>query len=177
MNLKEAQRDMRLAYTAGSTGAFASGLIWISSGIVALLSTQIAAMATLFFGGMLIYPLGLLLDKAMKRPGKHQSNNPLAKWATLSTFIIFIGLYAAYYCYHIEASYFFPIMMITIGLRYSIFEYFYGLKIYWTFAAALVAVGILSILLIHQFYIAALLGGIIEIGFSLLIYQQSKNQG
>lgn len=177
MNIEEAQRDMRLAYTAGSTGAFASGLIWISSGIVALLSTQIAAMSTLFFGGMLIYPLGLLFDKAMHRSGKHQSNNPLAKWAALSTFMIFIGLFIAYYSYQIEASYFFPIMMITIGLRYSTFQYFYGMKIYWTFAATLVASGVLSLILIHQFYVAALLGGIIEIGFSYLIYQQSKDHG
>lgn len=174
MNIEEAQKDMRKAYTGGSTGVMASGLIWLLSGIVALISSQMAALLTLFFGGMMIFPIGLIFDKSLGRSGKHQRKNPLAKWAMAGTFLIFIGLYIAYMYYQKEASYFFPIMMITIGIRYLTFQYLYGMNIYLTLGATLLISGIICICFIHQFYLEALIGGCIEIVFAYIIYHTAK---
>jgi len=174
MNIKEAQYDMCKAYTGGSTGAFASGLIWISSGIVALFASQISTIVTFFVGGMFIYPLGILFDKFINRSGKHDPKNPLAKWAILSTFLIFIGLYIAYMLFQSDSSLFFPIMMIFIGIRYIIFQYLYGMNVYLIFGATLVMVGIVFILLKQQFFLGAIVGGVIEIIFSIFIFQKAK---
>lgn len=177
MNTIEAQEDMRNAYTGGSTGVLASGFIWLIAGIVALFSTEFVSILTFFFGGMLIHPLGLLLDKALKQSGKHDPQNPLAKWAILSTFLIFIGLYVAYTFYHTKSSHFYPVMMIAIGIRYLIFQYLYGMKIYWLLGSTLIIFGITTLSYINLFYVGALLGGLIEIVYAYFIFKQIKPLG
>lgn len=174
MNLIEAQKDMREAYTGGSTGVLVSGCVWLISGAVAIYSTPISALLTFFFGGMLIHPLGLLLDKILNRTGKNKSNNPLGKWALLSTILIFIGLYISYMAYLSEANMFFPIMMIAIGIRYMIFQYIYGVKTFWILGSTLILSGIVSISFFQEFYAGALIGGLIEVVFSYIIFNKTK---
>ena len=67
MKFKEAQEDMRNSYCGGAPGAFASGVVWLTAGIIALLSTKQISVLVFFFGGMLIHPLGVLLSKALNR--------------------------------------------------------------------------------------------------------------
>jgi len=174
MNISQAQKDMRQAYNGGGTGAFVSGLVWILSGIVAIYSSEISALLTFFFGGMLIHPLGIVADKMLHRSGKHQKDNPLAKVALLSTLLIFIGLYIAYVYCQSKSTYFFPIMMLAIGLRYLIFQYLYGLNAYWVFGSTLIVAGIICIFTNQPFYLSAILGGIIEWIFSYIIIQREK---
>ncbi len=77
MHLGEAQRDMRRAYVNGGVGIFASGLVWTLSGLVTMNISLIAGMATLFFGGMAIHPISVLLARSVYRRGKTRSPNPM----------------------------------------------------------------------------------------------------
>jgi hypothetical protein len=112
LNFREAQKDMRRSYFGGGPGAFTSGLVWLSAGIIALTSTQKISVLVFFFGGMLIHPIGIALSKALNRSGKHKKENPLSSLALESTFLLFIGLFIAYMVLKISPDWFFLIMIL-----------------------------------------------------------------
>ena len=130
MKFDEAQKNMQFSYFGGRPGVFASGTVWILAGVAAMLASNQVSMMTLFFGGMFIHPLGMMLSKFLKRPGKHDSENPLGKLALESTFLLFIGLFLAFYIAQVRVAWFYPVMLMIIGGRYLLFSTLYGMKIY-----------------------------------------------
>lgn len=174
MKFEDAQQNMNLSYFGGGTGALVSGLVWCVAGFFALLHSNQSSMLTLFFGGMFIHPLAMLLSKALKRSGNHDSKNPLGKLALESTVILFVGLFLAFYVAKLQAEWFYPIMLMIIGVRYLIFNTLYGMKIYWFLGALLIFFGMGCIVLNANFVIGAFIGGITEILFALVIFAQSK---
>lgn len=176
MTFKEAQKDMRNAYYGGAPGAFASGLVWLTAGIIALLSTQQLSVLVFFVGGMLIHPIGIVLSKVLKRSGKHQKENPLSTLALESTFILFIGLFIAYLTLQTHPNWFFSIMILIIGGRYLVFNSIYGMRVYWVFGAILIIAGFLGLVGNAPFYLIGLVGGIIEILFAFIIISLEKGK-
>lgn len=174
MNIEAAQKDMKFSYYGGGTGVLVSGLVWCIAGIVALFYSNYSSMLTLFFGGMLIFPIGMLLAKALKRPGKHKPENPLGKLALESTVILFVGLFLAFSVARLQVEWFYPIMLLTIGVRYLVFNTLYGIKAYWLLGAVLMFSGMFCILLGADFMVGAFIGGITELVFALIILKQSK---
>ena len=53
-NLQAAQNDMKQAYYGGGPGMLASGLVWLTAGVVGLQLTVKASVLTLFFGWQLL---------------------------------------------------------------------------------------------------------------------------
>ena len=176
MNIKVAQSDMREAYYNGAPGILVSGMVWIVAGIIALTKTQQSSVLVFFIGGMFIYPLGMLLSKALGRSGKHKKDNPLASLAFESTLLLFIGLFMAFAILQIQPNWFFPIMLLTIGGRYVIFNSLYGLKIYWLLGLALVGLGVTFFFFNDDFYLSAVLGGATELVFAIVIYFQKNKK-
>lgn len=176
MTFQEAQQDMRHAYFAGGPGVFASGLIWILGGVTALLGTRQLSVLVFFLAGMMIHPLGIVLSNLLKRSGKHRKDNPLAPLALESTVLLFVGLFIAYAALEVRPTWFYPIMLLTIGGRYLLFSTLYGRRIYWLLGVALVMAGIGTLLFGTTFYLGAFLGGGLELRFSLLITRAEKNQ-
>jgi hypothetical protein len=174
MKFEDAQKDMNFAYFGGGTGVLVSGLIWCIAGLVGLLYTNQYSMLTLFFGGMFIFPLSLLLAKMLKRPGNHDPRNPLSKLALESTILLFVGLFLAFIVAKLQVEWFYPIMLLTIGVRYLLFNTLYGIKIYWILGAILMFSGAACIILNADFIIGAFVGGITEILFSVIILNYSK---
>ena len=174
MKFKEAQEDMRNSYCGGAPGAFASGVVWLTAGIIALLSTKQNSVLVFFFGGMLIHPLGILISRALKRSGKHKKGNPLSHLALESTFLLFIGLFIAFLSLQIRPNWFFSIMILIIGGRYFIFSSIYGMRVYWIFGAILILSGVSGFLFNTPFYLIGFIGGIIEILFSFIILSLEK---
>ncbi len=174
MKFEDAQQDMSYSYFGGGTGVLVSGLVWCIAGLVALLYSNQSSMLALFFGGMFIHPLAMLLSKILKRTGSHDPKNPLGKLALESTIIIFVGLFLAFYVAKLQVNWFYPIMLMIIGVRYLVFNTIYGTKIYWVLGALLMFSGMLCILLDANFVIGAFIGGATEIVFSLVIFNQSK---
>ncbi|WP_298531974.1 hypothetical protein [uncultured Algibacter sp.] len=174
MKFKELQKDMCVAYVGGGTGVLVSSIIWFVSGIVGTYSTEEISVLTFFIGGMLIYPLGIFSAKLFHRIGKHQKNNPLAFLAFESTAILFIGLFMAYSIFHIEKKWFFPVMLMIIGARYLIFQSIYGMKIYWILGLLLTVSGMFCLISYQAFHVGAIIGGIVEIIFGVLIIQLER---
>jgi hypothetical protein len=174
MTFEDAQKDMSYAYFGGGTGVLISGLVWCFAATVALLYTNQSSMLVLFFAGMFIHPLAMLLAKMLKRPGKHAAKNPLGKLALESTIILFVGLFLAFYVATLQVDWFYPIMLMIIGVRYLVFNTLYGTKTYWVLGAMLIFFGMLCILLDANFVVGAFMGGITEIVFSLVIFKQSN---
>jgi hypothetical protein len=174
MNFEEAQENMNVSYYGGGTGVFASGLVWSIAGMVALFSSQQTSMLTLFFGGMFIHPLGMLLSKILKRSGNHHSENPLGKFALENTVVLFVGLFLAFSIAQLRIEWFYPIMLIIIGARYMTFQTLYGLKVYWLLGLMLITSGVGGILLDMPFFLGAFVGGGLEIVFSFIIIRQAK---
>lgn len=175
MDIQEAQADMRDAYFGGAPGVFVSGIMWLSAGITSLFASPQISILVFFFGGMLIHPLGIVLEKAMGRSGKHKKGNPLSNLAMESTLLLFIGLFIAYVVFQVRSDWFFPIMLTIIGGRYVVFASIYGRKVYWILGLALVLAGVGSLVLNSPFHFGAFLGGIIEVVFAIVIFSQEKS--
>lgn len=174
MTFEEAQKDMNFSYFGGGTGVIVSGIVWTLAGFIGLFYSNQASMLTLFIGGMFIHPLAILLSKTLQRPGHHNPKNPLAKLALESTIILFVGLFLAFYIAKFNEQWFYPIMLLAIGVRYLIFNTLYGTKVYWLLGSTLMLSGMFCVLLGANFIIGAFLGGLTEIIFSLVILKRSK---
>ena len=61
MHIEDAQAEIRHAYVGGGLGAIVSGLVWMVAAIVQYSHTVATTFAVLFFGGMLIFPLSMLV--------------------------------------------------------------------------------------------------------------------
>ncbi|TGE85210.1 hypothetical protein C7Y70_02410 [Pseudoalteromonas sp. KS88] len=174
MKFEDAQKDMNLSYFGGGTGVLVSGLVWCIAGSIALLYSNQSSMLALFFGGMFIHPLAMLLSKVLKRPGSHDPKNPLGKLALESTIILFVGLFLAFYVAKLQVEWFYPIMLMIIGVRYLVFHTLYGIKTYWVLGILLMLSGMLCILLNANFVIGAFIGGVTEVIFALVIFSQTR---
>ncbi|NRB60456.1 MAG: hypothetical protein HRU50_11030 [Winogradskyella sp.] len=177
MTFKEFQKDMRVAYLGGGTGIFASGLIWLISGLSGMYLTKQTSILIFFIGGMLIYPLGILSAKLLKRSGKHKDNNPLAKLALESTAILFIGLFIAYAVFQTQQLWFYPVMLMIIGVRYLVFQSIYGIKLYWVLGLLLIVSGVLCLISNQPFHFGGIIGGVIELIFGIVVTtKERKNE-
>ena len=178
MHFRELQKDMRIAYLGGGTGIFISGMIWMISGICGMYLSKETSILIFFLGGMLIYPFSMVFSMLLGRTGKHQKNNPLATLAAESTVILFVGLFLAYYLFHFQKLWFYPVMLMTIGIRYFVFQTIYGMKFYWILGLFLIIAGVFCLILNKAFYLGAITGGIIELVFGtfVIIYVTLKEK-
>lgn len=160
---------MRIAYFGGGTGILASGAIWLASGLSGMYFTKETSVLIFFLGGMLIFPLGVFSAKLLKRSGKHQHNNPLAKLAIESTALLFVGLFIAYCVFQIQQQWFFPIMLMIIGARYVVFQSIYGMRLYWILGLFLAISGMYCLVSYQPFHLGGIMGGIIELIFGTLV--------
>lgn len=174
-NLQAAQNDMKQAYYGGGPGMLASGLVWLTAGVVGLQLTVKASVLTLFFGGMLIFPLAMLIAKLLKRSGQHEKGNPLAPLAMESTVLLFVGLFIAFVVVQSHAELFFPIMLLTIGGRYLLFQTLYGMRAYWLIGALLAIAGMLCVILKAPFIVGAFVGAGIEVVGALWVMRLVKS--
>jgi len=176
MSFDEAQRDMRDAYLGGGSGVLISSIVWITAGIFAIYTSKQTSFMVFFIGGMLIHPVGILIDKFFKRRGKHLKENPLGNLAMESTVILFIGIYLVYSLFQIQPNWLYPIMLMIIGVRYLIFQTIFGMSIYWILGMALIVAGFIGLNSNQPFYTFGIIGGLIELFFSILIIQKDKNE-
>jgi hypothetical protein len=165
MTFQEAQAELRRVYGDGAPGVLASGLVWLAATIVAFTGTPRAAMLTLFFGGMLIHPLGLLLCKAGGWSAQHTKGNPLAALAMESTVLMLLCIPLAFVAARVNAAWFFPAMLLIIGGRYLLFSTLYGNRIYWLLGGLLAAAGFGLVALQAPLACGAGAGALVELGF------------
>lgn len=170
-SIADAQRDMRAGYFGGAPGMFASAVVWLVAGVVAVTGTPERAIAALFLGGMVIHPFGVLLAKALGRSGAHTRGNPLGTLALETTIILLLGLPLAYVVAQAHITWFFPAMLLVIGGRYLTFATLYGMRIYWACGTTLIVAGGLMVAMNAPFQVGAFAGAAIEAAFAVGIFQ------
>jgi len=169
--IAEAQQDNRRAFVGGGPGTFISGVLWLTSAVVLRQRGVGSAFAFLFFGGMLIFPLSLLVSRQLfKRPPASKSNQ-LGRLALESTIAMIGGLFIAWLFLAIKSAYVFPVAAIAIGTHYAAFRTVYGN----TLAGLITAVGVFDILGYVRFPSGpALAVGLLEIVFGILLTVRDK---
>ena len=170
MTISEAQADLRRAYVGGGPGAFISGSLWFVAAWVEAHHGIRNSFITLFFGGMLIYPLGLAASRLLFRRASESSGNPMAPIALESTIAMIGCLLAAWLILPFKPEFVFPIAAVAVGTHYFVFKTAYGDRTYWLLAALITAAALVKI-----FNVAALPGGlilavgIIEVAFGIVL--------
>lgn len=158
---------MRSGYVNGSVGIIVSGLVWLTSALVAFQFSDKKAIWTLLIGGMFIYPLSVLLAKLLGLSDAHTKGNPLANLAMEGTIFMLMCLPIAFGLSLQHNEWFFQAMLLIIGGRYLTFASIYGNKLYWILGAAL---GIAAYVLFYfgaKSMASAMTGSFIEITFGL----------
>ncbi len=167
---------MRHAYFGGGPGVLAFALVWFSARLVALNYAADASILTLFIGGMFIHPAGLLIAKALRRPGAHSSVNPLGILALEGTVLMLLCLPLVYGVSRADLEWFSPAMLLVIGDRYRTFATVYGMRVYWAYGAVLACAGLFLVILHAPFAVGAFTGAAIEFVFACLIFWIERKQ-
>jgi len=174
MSIFEAQTDMRQGYYSGAPGILASGFAWAVAAGVAIFGSSGTSVWALLLGGMLIYPVGLLIGKVLGSRGTHTKGNPLGQLAGSSTFWLIFCLPLAYGLGLQHTSRFFLAMLLVIGGRYMVFATLYGMRLYWVLGFVLALTGFALASLSAAAYIAAIGGAAIEIAFAIICFVQHR---
>ena len=177
MEFTEAQRDMRKAYVNGGIGVLVSGIVWVIAGLVTLNISLPYGMAALFFGGMAIHPLSLLLEKLFFKREKAVASNPLEMLALQSTPFLIVGLVIAYVVSDSHADWFFAIALLAVGARYLVFQTIYGIRHYIVLGVVLIAIGFVAIWYLQlPPHLVAITGGVTELLFSVIILRSRERE-
>lgn len=139
------QRDLRRAFVGGGPGVFVSGLVWLAAAMVERGQGIGTAFAMLFFGGMLIFPIGTAACRLLFKREKEAPNNPLGAIALESTIAMIGGLLAAWLFLPLRPDFVFPIAAIAVGTHYAVFRTVYGDALFWVLGGLITIVGLLSI--------------------------------
>lgn len=148
MDVNEAQQDVRRVYRGGFSGLVVSALIWATASAVYQWGSAAAAMAVLFIGGMLIFPLSTLILKAIGGPAFLPKGHPSVGLAMQSAFTVPLGLLVAIALGALAPSLFFPASLVIVGAHYLTFISLYGMRLYGVLAGVLVALGAAAIFVV-----------------------------
>lgn len=175
-NFENSQQDMRTAYGFGSTGILSSGLVWLASAIAVNQFGVNTGIWTLIIGGMMIFPLSVLIAKLAGIRGSHDSNNPLGKSAMEGTVWMIMCIPLAFGLSLVKPEWFYQGMLLIIGGRYLTFTSLYGLKVYWLLGGMLAATATLLFVFQAGAFYSALSGGIIEVVLGAFLFVKFKKR-
>lgn len=150
MEIKQAQADVRRVYRGGALGPLVSAVVWGIASAVFQWASPVAAMAVLFFGGMLIFPLASLGLKLAGGQASLPKGHPSIGLAMQSAFTVPIGLLLALALGSVDARLFFPAAAIIVGGHYLTFISLYGMKEYAVLAALLVVLGVVGLFVVPE---------------------------
>ena len=135
MELTAQQAENRYSYVGGGVGLIVSAIGWLLSAYVLKHHGLEKAFYVLFAWGFLIFPVGVLLCKALfKRPAPSKSNK-LGLLALESTLAMIAGLFVAWMLLKTEPGLVFPVAALSVGAHFFIFNTVYGDRVYWVLAA------------------------------------------
>jgi hypothetical protein len=170
----EQQEEMRLAHYDGAPGILVSGLVWLAAALVCYQLGITRAVWTLLIGGALIYPISLIVTKALGRPARTSKTNALNQLGVASTIWLILCCAMAYGLFLLKPALFFPAMMATIGCRYLVFATMFGRLFFWIMGVSLIVAGYLTLFAAVQPVVAAGIGGMIEVLFALFLFSSAS---
>ncbi len=146
MTTAEAQGDVRRLYRGGFYGQLVSAAVWLSAAAVCQWVSTVGAIAVLFLGGTLIFPLTWLLIRLAGRPASLPAGHPMAALAMQIAFTVPIGLVVVVAMLGGRGELFFPASMVIVGAHYLPFAFLYGMRVFAYLSAALVVPGVTFLL-------------------------------
>lgn len=177
MTLDEAQREVRLAFMAGAVGQVVAGLIWLLSAAFSTWMGATPGIATLFFGGMLIFPLTQAALRLLGRRATLSARNPLGRFPLQSVAAMGALYPLVYAAARYDLNWFYPAAMIVVGAHYVSFIHLYGMWQYGALAAALVASGVAVALYVPgQFAIGAWITGAVLVLFAGAVWLTTRDR-
>lgn len=152
MFIKDAQREMRMAYAGASVGQAVSGLVWLLSVLLGTFITAQAGLIALVLGGMFIFPLTTIVLKLAGQQIVVSKENALNQLAVQVAFIAplslpLVGVIASY-----NINYFYPAFMVAIGVHYLPFMFLYGIWQFGILGGLLIGGGTALMYLRHDLF-------------------------
>lgn len=178
MDITAAQKEMAGAHVRGAPGVLVSGLVWLTAGWFWSTEGIANGFYSLFVGGILIFPVSLVLSRFVFRAPATARGNPLERLALESTFVLFAGILLAWCFLRVAPELAFPAMAVAIGVRYLLFRTIYGNVVYWLLGGSIAAFGGLVALVPVALPINfAMIVGAIEVCFSLILFLGGRTAG
>lgn len=139
MQVAEAQAEVREMYIGGSIGAMVSATVWLIAAAMWTWSSPRLGMLSLIFGGMLIFPVGQGVLLLMGRHASLPASNPFKALAMQIAFTLPLTIPLVLAATAARPEWFFPGMMLIVGVHYLPFITLYGMCEYGVITAVLVA--------------------------------------
>jgi len=172
MTIADAQSDVRRVYRGGYTGPLVSAIVWALANAVYQFGSPSAAMATLFVGGMLIFPLSAAVLKITTGHGFLPAGHPSIGLAMQSAFTVPFGLLVAVALGSYEPVLFFPASLIIVGAHYFVFVSLYGMKVFAVLGGVLVTLGTAGMFLVPSLgAFGGWIGATVLLIFSPIVYR------
>jgi len=133
-------KEIRISFLGGFTILIVESIIWFLAALLGDLISFKIGILIIIFGGMLFYPLGLLMQTILKRP-KVKKENKINGLFTQIGLMIPLSFPLIFMLTKENVNLFFPALTIIIGIHYLPFVYAYKMNSYWTLAALLVIGG------------------------------------
>ncbi|KTE06142.1 DUF7010 family protein [Sphingopyxis sp. H115] len=174
--LAAAQHDLARAYAGGAPGVLVSGLVWLVAGAMWQLHGTMAAFAALFFGGMAIHPLGVLVERVAFNAPKATIGKPLETLAIEATVPLFAGVLIAWVLLVRAPDLAIPIFAAIVGTRYFLFRTMYGEIAYWALGAVFLLIAAPSLFGFAWPVNIGFLIGVAELIFAVLILRRWRSR-
>lgn len=146
MTIAEAQRDVRRVYAGGFYGQLVSGVVWLVAAAMATWVSPPVSVATLFLGGVLIFPLTTLALRLAGRTVSLPAGHPMAALAMQVAFTVPIGMVVVVAMLGGRSELFFPASMTIVGAHYLPFVFLYGMRLFAVLSGTMVGIGVLLLL-------------------------------
>lgn len=141
VEITDAQADVRRTYRGGSVGQAVSAVVWAVAGVVHVTAGPGAAVATLFLGGVLIFPVTSVALRLLGGPVSLPTGHPMAALGAQLAFTVPVGMVVAVALAAQDVDLFFPAGMLVVGAHYLPFVHLYGDRFFAVLAVVLVAGG------------------------------------
>jgi hypothetical protein len=142
MEIAEAQREVRAAYSGGLFGQLISAVLWIGSAALGTWRSPRAAIWVLVAGGFLIFPAVTVLLRLLGRSASLPRGNPLHYLGMQLAFVLPLSMPLVAPVTAFRVHWFFPAMMILLGAHYLPFTFLYGMRSFIALSALLVGAGV-----------------------------------
>ena len=169
MLISDAQRDIRRAYVGGGPGVIVSSAVWFAAACAQQWRGTSFAFTVLFFGGMLIFPVSMLISRLVFRREKEAKGNTLATTTLECTVAMIGGLFAAWLFLPFKPSFVLTLAAIAVGTHYAVFKTVYGLRLFWALGAVVTMIGLFDILVRPIPGGVALAVAIAELAFGIVL--------
>ncbi len=142
ISIADAQADVRHLYRGGFYGQLVSAAVWLSAASVATWVSTEGAVAVLFLGGTLIFPLTWFIIRLTGRPASLPTGHPMAALAMQIAFTVPLGLIVVLSLLTGRSELFFPASMVIVGAHYLPFVFLYGMRMFAYLSMTLVVPGV-----------------------------------